>query len=520
MIFKLAALILALIFSAARASERPEDAAFRAQLSSFCENRARETKICPNDKAGKPSESPAQVMAALCAARYRERGCATVAATIADKSELISCSAESLCNGQLGAQTASCVLDGVRGMLTIKSLSSTALGAAMAGGLGAAGGILAAMPFLAYDASESSRQCDQDAAFKRAAIKIHNLSLHQGERPLALDEKDGDGLGQDRGLLKVPCFELIRFLQSRDDAFSYKRLEASRWQLDPDRSPTPASEILKGLVNANECLRDDAIVKRFCRTLTSLGIGAALGAGLNASARVGARSLESSIAAPASAPASAPPQPRPQPEPQSQSQFQPPRLPQPLAPPPPSKAALHSDGKAAAAPNNPIAAAAARYRNAVPSEDPPKIPYFAMGFDLELERFVPEMNAKLRHDVVSFNVLSKPMRDPDALERYWSEIVDNRMSDFPAQIRAMAAQFPQSRSMLFDLAGFDPKRYEAYLKSGQTGSDFQNHTNLELKTILSDEDLFNHVRWFKGNRELSFKELYDLFGKIHPELFR
>ncbi len=76
---------------------------------------------------------------------------------------------------------------------------------------------------------------------------------------------------------------------------------------------------------------------------------------------------------------------------------------------------------------------------------------------------------------------------------------------------------PNSKSVLFNLDGINFDYFERYFNHQL--SMHSNFTNEEIKVLISNKEYFDHVRWFKDGKELSFEELYQIFHKFNPQLF-
>ena len=160
-----------------------------------------------------------------------------------------------------------------------------------------------------------------------------------------------------------------------------------------------------------------------------------------------------------------------------------------------------------------------RWLKAVPDKEKPPIPYFALGLNESLNDFTVKMANKLDHDVVNYGFKPAKLRDQDAYGDFMLEVVSPNMTNIPAQMRALAKQYPNQRTMLFDLTGFNPRLYEEYLGRWNRRPVWGDFTNLEIETALSDRNVFDHIRWYKDGKELTFEELAEILGPYKRSFF-
>ena len=160
-----------------------------------------------------------------------------------------------------------------------------------------------------------------------------------------------------------------------------------------------------------------------------------------------------------------------------------------------------------------------RWLKAVPDKEKPPIPYFALGLNEHLNDFTVKMGNKLDHDVVNYGFAPTKMRDREAYGDFMLDVVGPNATNIPAQMKELAKRYPNQRTMLFDLTGFNPKLYEEYLGRWNRRPMLGDFTNLEIETALSDRNVFDHIRWFKDGKELSFEELAEVLGPYKRSFF-
>lgn len=212
---------------------------------------------------------------AACERFYKDNNCDAVKDSVGQErsAAIMSCSSEEICKDEADLNILQCTIDGVKMQFQIPALIANV---GISAGLSLAGAstltsTLIFMPFLIYGTGEQEKLCNADKNYKTMAIKMHNLALAEGEKPLSPE-------GTNANLLKMPCSDLNNFLRRRLDVFVEKRQEEMRWSTTAkSRAPSPAAKALLESLKSNRCFTKRILQEEACRTLASFAVGSVVG---------------------------------------------------------------------------------------------------------------------------------------------------------------------------------------------------------------------------------------------------
>ncbi len=202
---------------------------------------------------------------------YRDNHCDEVKQALGqNKSSLImSCLPKDICQDEAELNILKCSWNGAKMEFQVSNLIlsvAVAFGTSLAG-LSTTSSTLVSLPFLIYEKGKEEEACNADIPYKKMAIKMHNLSLFENERPLDVEGKDKD-------ILKMQCADLKSFLLNRIDVFSQKRLEESRWSLTPVKRTLPlAARALIESLHSSRCYSTSVVNERACEALAKIVVG-------------------------------------------------------------------------------------------------------------------------------------------------------------------------------------------------------------------------------------------------------
>lgn len=145
------------------------------------------------------------------------------------------------------------------------------------------------------------------------------------------------------------------------------------------------------------------------------------------------------------------------------------------------------------------------------------VPYIALGLARDLKSFAIKQETKLDHPVFTILSLVEDHSDPAKSEmiRRFSKrgfSIDN----YHPLIKFIAKGSPQNKNILVNLDGVDLAQFRSFLENPSG----PHHTNREFRMLLRSRYMFEHTRWFREDRELTFDELHELFGREFPDLFK
>lgn len=150
----------------------------------------------------------------------------------------------------------------------------------------------------------------------------------------------------------------------------------------------------------------------------------------------------------------------------------------------------------------------------VSSSNPPShVPYFSLGLTTHLERFTASMRKKHNHDVFDYGAtrhIHGTSKNIEAQVNFAHASVDLGFDELK-MMEHFIKQAPDHKVILFNLDGVDLKDYTKFPNG---------RTNREIDFILGNKEVFNHVRWFKDEKELTYDELKKLFEPKNPKLFK
>jgi hypothetical protein len=209
-----------------------------------------------------------------CEQYYQANHCDEIKKSFGAESAIVmSCSPQDLCKDEEDLNVLTCLIDGAKVQFEIPSLALTAgltLGTMLVGTSSAASMALA-LPIVVYGAAAESEACNADVEFKKMAIRIHNLSLFEDERPLDIEKQDKD-------ILKMECIDLKKFLQNRLEVMSQKRQEKSQWTVGyQTQNLPPAARALIESLHSNRCYSSHVIREKVCQSIAGLAVGTAIG---------------------------------------------------------------------------------------------------------------------------------------------------------------------------------------------------------------------------------------------------
>lgn len=260
-------LALILFSSSLLATTRPIDT-YHSQIASYCQLRSHCEEVESPSSSVLEKLKLAEVSAVLaCKSYFEANHCQEVKDLIGvQKSNMvISCDPKKLCEGFLELDRARCMIDGAKDHFSIINVAML-LGYAI-GGKASIAASTAMLPLLIYGAGAAAEQCNKDINYKIMAVKLHNLSLLEDERPLDVE-------GRDKSLLSMECADLTGFLQNRQRVFSERRTSDQQWSVDVKKvKPSPEKEAMLRLLRSQSCYRPTVIKENICKELTSLALG-------------------------------------------------------------------------------------------------------------------------------------------------------------------------------------------------------------------------------------------------------
>lgn len=183
----------------------------------------------------------------------------------------------------------------------------------------------------------------------------------------------------------------------------------------------------------------------------------------------------------------------------------------------------------------------------ITTENPPEgVPFYALGFNelygkkikhpqtgrtmfdsrgnaisveiANLSNFSDSMTASLRHPVVTYHDYYEKMHgkiSEENLEALFENGIERVAPSGKVlfHIDRLISAAKGRKVILFNLDGVDL----AHLESGAQYHD--GYTMKELKFILASPSRFNHVRWFRNGRELTYDDIRATFERLRPNLF-
>ena len=234
---------------------------------------------CPQNQSAQPSGQFSDLkkidMHLACQKYYQDNNCEDVKKTLSseDRKLIMDCSSKNLCQDENNLNTLSCTVDGIKMEFEIPTLAlnmGLTTGAILTGAPGSAVA-LATLPLLAYGASKEAKECNADIAHKTMLVKIHNLSLLEGENSLDVENKNKD-------VLKMQCSDLRTFLKTRLETIAMKRQESARWShVKKVEVLPPASVALIESLRSNRCYSTNLMKEKVCRSIASFVMGSAIG---------------------------------------------------------------------------------------------------------------------------------------------------------------------------------------------------------------------------------------------------
>lgn len=211
-----------------------------------------------------------------CQKYYQDNNCEDVKklASPEDKKLIMDCSSKNQCLDENDLKKLSCTVDGIKMEFEIPTLAlnmGLTAGAVLTGAPGSAI-TLATLPLLVYGTSKEAKECNADTDHKIMLVKIHNLSLLEGESRLDIENKNKD-------VLKMQCDDLNKFLKTRLETIAMKRQESARWSHSKKSEDLPpASLALIESLRSNRCYSTYLMKEKVCKTLASFVMGSAIGA--------------------------------------------------------------------------------------------------------------------------------------------------------------------------------------------------------------------------------------------------
>lgn len=151
---------------------------------------------------------------------------------------------------------------------------------------------------------------------------------------------------------------------------------------------------------------------------------------------------------------------------------------------------------------------------------------FALGLDLNLNSFTEYIKNQTELGVFNYRTMKEFISARESLTQQLLKDVSlkdkyktvEEWSPVFQKIILNLIQLPNSeKPILFNLDGYNLSEFVHFQQGIMHRKT--NFTNAELIFILSDPNVFKHVRWFLNNRELSGPEIEMLFKNINPNLF-
>ncbi|HEY8270253.1 MAG TPA: hypothetical protein VIG33_05150 [Pseudobdellovibrionaceae bacterium] len=174
-------------------------------------------------------------------------------------------------------------------------------------------------------------------------------------------------------------------------------------------------------------------------------------------------------------------------------------------------------------------------RKHIDTENENTIPYYVLGLDEGLTAFYNKVKEDTHHQTLYYDTLyefslsdhplkSKLLKEVKLQKKYHS--VEEWMPVFEKTMQNWVVAAPNRKTIYFNLDRFDFKKYQQFSSQIQdtigekkASSKWTNFTNAEMKFILSDKKIFNKIRWFVNNRELTSSEIKRTFKDVAPQLF-
>ena len=147
---------------------------------------------------------------------------------------------------------------------------------------------------------------------------------------------------------------------------------------------------------------------------------------------------------------------------------------------------------------------------------PADTPFYALGFDNgKLDSFVDHNSWHFNHPVANYrNYNSLTQINPERRVELYIHIELSAIDAVIQSIKNTVASANKTKCILFNL-----ENYKDFLERKQYQNSITNYTNTEIKFLLENENMFNHVRWFENGIELTFFEIVEKFGDLLPEYF-
>jgi hypothetical protein len=252
-----------------------ETPSYHNQLEAFC--KLQKELSCENLEVPLPPKLElAQISTVLaCQNYYQASHCEEVKNSLGkDRHSLIvSCDPKQLCKDYIELDKVQCAIDGAKDQFTFLNLAFLV-------GMGIGGNVALAtssvmLPALVYSAGKTAEECHKDTNYKMMAVRMHNLSLMEDERPL-------DVQGKNKALLDMQCADLNSFLRNRLDELVRQRTERQMWSVNGKVSKQSAeSKAMLELLRSNKCLRPAHIKENLCKGLSGLVTGVLISGGTN-----------------------------------------------------------------------------------------------------------------------------------------------------------------------------------------------------------------------------------------------
>ncbi len=171
----------------------------------------------------------------------------------------------------------------------------------------------------------------------------------------------------------------------------------------------------------------------------------------------------------------------------------------------------------------PVSAAARARWEAVAATSPPKdVPYLVLGLTERLNGSTHIFANRFKHPAVDYSnwsSLNPTLGGDRVMELFSSGKALTTSEEVPHMIKNLVRASPNQKVLIFNTSGVNLKHFENFMKNPMTAQ----YTNAELKLILSDKNIFDHVRWWQGGpitgREMTFDEVHKMFYKFNPALF-
>ncbi len=256
------------------AKQTSESISFHQQISNYCHTKNEMSCLNQVEENKRGLASIDTILS--CKNYFKRNNCEDVKNSLqaSNRGLVISCEPNEICKDSGNVDILQCSFEGMVSQIKFTNLAMTLGGAASTSVYGMAGVPVSifALSIVLYQVGQEAKECDSNLRYKKLAVKMHNLTLFENERPLDVETKD-------KALLKMPCSDLNSLLSSRLEVFAEKRNQEKLWnpKAHEYRQSPAALAMLKSL-RSNRCFNAATIAKETCRSLAGLLTDIVLGA--------------------------------------------------------------------------------------------------------------------------------------------------------------------------------------------------------------------------------------------------